>query len=201
MSIPGTFGSDLPVDEEVTDPLDLLGRWLAYANTPEHPLATLSTVGLDGYPDARNLLASAYDGGRIHFHTDATSRKAAELTATPRATMTFVWPDAGRQVVVTGDVARETEAEAAAAYRERSRYLQVLAWANTDALAAEPTDARRARWAEVDARGQLDPPPTWTGFALTPLRIVFWRADPDGPSNRVLCERTADGWDVTRRAG
>lgn len=201
MSIPGTFGSDIGVDDEVTDPLALLGRWLAYANTETHPLATLSTIGLDGYPNARNLLASAYDGERVHFHTDARSRKAAELAADPRATLTLVWPDAARQVVVTGDVAQVGEEEAVAAYRSRSRYLQILAWANTDELAARPTAERHQYWEEVAPRVPLEPPPTWLGFALTPRRIVFWRGDEDGPSNRVLCERVADGWRTARIAG
>lgn len=201
MSIPGTFGTDVAIDDEVTDPLGLLGSWLSYANTETHPLATLSTLGLDGYPNARNLLASAYDGERIHFHTDSRTRKAAELTASPRATLSFVWPDAVRQVVVTGDVTQVSEEEALAAYRSRSRYLQILAWINTDDLAERPTAERRERWAEAAPDVPLEPPPTWVGFALTPSRIVFWRGDEDGPSNRVLCQRHGDGWTSSRLAG
>ncbi|QKS22227.1 pyridoxamine 5'-phosphate oxidase family protein, partial [Curtobacterium sp. Csp1] len=66
---------------------------------------TLSTVGLDGYPDARTVLLSRFDGERLHFHTDARSRKAAELAALARAAVTLVWPEVARQLVVVGDVA------------------------------------------------------------------------------------------------
>lgn len=199
---PGPFGSDVDVDAAVADPPALLGSWLASANTPAHPLGTLSTIGLDGYPNARHLLASRYDGERIHFHTDTRSRKAAELAADPRATLAFVWPDAGRQVVVTGDVAPVSAREREEAYAERSRYLQLLAWLNDDALAALPSDQRRAAWAAYDAvHPTLTPPETWAGYALTPRRIVFWRGEADGPSNRVLCTREATGWRTERRAG
>ncbi|WP_300677531.1 pyridoxamine 5'-phosphate oxidase family protein [Nocardioides sp.] len=203
---PGAFGTDLPedaADGAVTDPLGLLGAWLSAANTPVRPLGTLATIGADGYPNARHLLASLFDGERIHFHTDARSRKAAELGADPRATLAFVWADVGRQVIVTGDVVPVTEAERLAAFEGRSRYLQILAQVNDDGLAAQPAATRRAVWSAYDGtHPTIEAPPTWVGFALTPRRIVFWRGDADGPSNRVICVRGADGgWVSTRHAG
>ncbi|WP_146244275.1 pyridoxal 5'-phosphate synthase [Curtobacterium sp. MCBD17_032] len=157
---------------------------------------TLSTIGLDGYPSARTVLLSRFDGQRLHFHTDTRSRKAAELAAVPRATMTIVWPEAARQLVVTGDVTPVTGREARLAYSARTRYLQVLAWVNDADLAGATADVRRQRWAAFAAErgdGPLEPPATWGGFALTPLRMLFWQGATDGPSNRLAYERDADG--------
>ncbi|WIE75006.1 pyridoxamine 5'-phosphate oxidase family protein [Curtobacterium sp. MCSS17_007] len=178
------------------DPLELAAAWLPTAEEGPGPTMTLSTLGVDGYPSARTVLLSRFDGERLHFHTDSRSRKAAELAALPRAAVTVVWPEAARQLVVVGDVVPVTDAEARAAYAARTRYLQVLAWVNDHAAAGDTADRRRELWAafEHDRGGaDLEPPDTWAGFALTPVRMLFWRGATDAASNRLFYERRADG--------
>lgn len=200
-----TFGADQPdPDETCADPMGLLARWFP-ANTDElRPLMTLATIDAEGYPDTRNVLLSEFDGEALTFHTDARSRKAAELAANPRVSLAFAWVDLGRQLTVVGDAERAPVAEADAAYRARSRYLQLLAWSNSRELATLGTDERRRAWAAFSAEhpdGTLEPPPTWIGFRVVPRRITFWRGDADGPSNRVEYTRTRDGWAAERLPG
>jgi pyridoxamine 5'-phosphate oxidase len=200
-----TFGADrADGDEDPADPLALLIGWLPANDAELRPLMTLSTIGLDGYPAARNVLVSRIDADGIYIHTDSRSGKAAELAAVPRACGTLVWPEIGRQVVVVGDVAPTSPTEAHAAFAARSRYLQLLAWANTAELAAEPLAQRRAVWqafAAAHPDGTLSPPPTWCGFRLRPHRITFWRGDAEGPSNRAEYRVAASGWMVARLPG
>jgi len=191
--------------EPPADPFPLLADWLPAPGSGETPVMTLSTTGVDGYPAARTVLLSLFDGERVHFHTDSRSRKAVELGVDPRATVTVLQPEAARQVVVTGDVAPVTTAEALAAYRARSRYLQLLAWLNDVGTAQLDPAERRARWAAFDAAhpGPLDPPPTWRGYAITPVRVVLWQGDDEGPSTRLAYEldRTTGAWASERWAG
>lgn len=200
-----TFGTDQPdPDETLADPVELLGRWFP-ANTDElRPLMTLATIGADGYPHTRNVLLSEFDGEALYFHTDARSRKAGELAANPRVSLAFAWVDLGRQLTVVGDAERASTAEADAAYRARSRYLQLLAWSNSPELAGLGTAERRRAWAAfagAHPEGTLAAPPTWIGFRVVPRRITFWRGDADGPSNRVEYTRTRDGWTAERLPG
>jgi pyridoxamine 5'-phosphate oxidase len=177
-----------------SDPLALAATWLPATGSGSTPTMTLATIGLDGYPSARTVLLSAFDGARLHFHTD--TRKAAEMAAVPRASVTIHWPDAARQLTVTGDVAPVTDREARIAYEARTHYLQVLAWVNDTHLAVASEADRRARWAAFErehADSALTPPSTWGGYALTPLRMVFWSGATDGPSNRLAFERHAGG--------
>ncbi|WGL52621.1 pyridoxamine 5'-phosphate oxidase family protein [Nocardioides sp. BP30] len=198
-----TFGYDVDPDEAVSDPIGLLRSWLARCDGSVTPLMTLSTIDEDGYPDSRHVLLSRCDAeGRIAFHTDARSRKAAQLRAIPRASVAVVWPGLARQLVVTGDVGEEDPSDQTDAYGRRPRYLQLLAWLNDEDTAGAVLAQRREAWASFDAgRAQLAAPPTWLGRLLTPRRIVFWRGEADAPSNRVLCTRTDAGWSVVRRPG
>jgi pyridoxamine 5'-phosphate oxidase len=206
------FGSDIDVDDRVTDPLDLLDRWLAPVDGGSEapaetdflstPLMALATVDTEGYPRVRHVLLSAYDRGRLHFHSDERSAKAAQLAENPRAGATIVWPENARQLSVSGNVTRESPQESARVYARRSRYLQVLAWVNDPGLTELREDERRRRWADfAAAHPTLHPPPTWAGFVLVPEIISFWRGVPDGPSQRLVCRRTDAGWMTERLPG
>ncbi|WP_144713663.1 pyridoxal 5'-phosphate synthase [Curtobacterium pusillum] len=200
---PGAAGAGAAGVGASPDPLALAGSWLSAPDTDPTPTMTLSTIGLDGYPSARTVLLSAFDGARFHFHTDARSRKAAELAAVPRATVTIVQPHASRQLVVTGDVEPVTPEEAQAAYAARSRYLQVLAWINDHELAGQPEELRRERWAAFERANDsaLEPPEDWRGYAITPVRMLFWQGDSEGPSNRRAYERDGDRWSLQHWPG
>jgi len=181
-----TFGSDVDdVDALVDDPLALLVRWLPPHDSELRPLSALSTIGRDGIPSLRHVLVSDRDATGLYFHTDAASEKVAELAVNPVAAMSVAWPEIGRQLVARGIVERVSDAEAEAVYRQRSRYLQLLAWLNTHENAQLPADARRHLWAEFDeSHPVLDPPERWVGFRLRPVTLTFWRGDPLGQSTR-----------------
>ena len=185
-------------DGPPADPLDLASAWLPDDADPDRPRVTLSTVGTDGWPAARTVLLSAFDASGFAFHTSASSRKVAELAALPRATMTVLWPEATRQLVVRGDVVPDDAERSAAAWAARSEYLRRLAWANTDELAALDLTRRQAAWAAQQVPGQAD---SWVGYRVQPREMTFWTAHPEAPSRRVQYTRTPDGWTWRYRAG
>jgi pyridoxamine 5'-phosphate oxidase len=202
------FGGDIASDAPVHDPLNLLDLWLAPVDgaapcdSATTPLMALATVSADGSPRIRHVLLSSYDRGRLHFHTDERSAKAAELAADPRAAATIVWPEIPRQLAVAGTVVAESTDEQAVAYSRRARYLQLLACVNDAELAQRSEADRKVAW---DAYGEshptLTPPPTWIGLVLVPTHITFWRGVSDGPSQRISCHRTDEGWSIERLPG
>jgi pyridoxamine 5'-phosphate oxidase len=203
------FGGDIEPDAPVRDPLDLLDLWLARvdgatagADVTTTPLMALATVSADGSPRIRHVLLSSYDRGRLHFHTDERTSKAAELAADPRAAATIVWPEIPRQLAVAGTVVAESEDEQAVAYSRRTRYLQLLAWVNDAELAWRGEAERKVAWDAYDERHPtLVPPPTWIGCVLMPDHLTFWRGASDGPSQRIACHRTGEHWSIERLPG
>lgn len=185
------------------DPFELLAQWLPANDAPERPLMTLATVSADGWPNARTVLLSEWSAEGFAFHTDARSRKIAEVDATGRAALMIHLPEHARQLVVQGTVEAIDAAGERRAYRRRPPYLQTLAWLNTDEFAALPDDERVARWAAFEAGLGEDPEPpsTWTGRRVRPQRLLFWTGTPDTASRRVSYTRSGTGWTVEILAG
>jgi len=184
-------------DVPAADPGPLAASWLP-PREGEPMRMTLSTIDADGFPRARTVLLSEFDGERFFFHTDARSHKVADLAADPRVALTILWPDSSRQLVVQGTAAPAPAEECAEVYRRRSPYLQQLAWLNTAEYAQLPLSEREARWARFGADAVPPPQPAdWVGFGVRPHRYLFWAAHPDAASRRVEYVRSADGW--TRR--
>gem|GEM_PF-357564 len=182
---------------------DSLVEWLPENGDPDRPPLTLSTVSPTGVPDARTVLLSEFDASGFYFHTDASSRKVADIEAHPAVALTFLWPGATRQLVVQGRAELAPQSEIAWAYRARSPYLQQLAWQNTREFAQLPAEDRRRQWAAFLAEhpGGFEQPGTWTGFLVRPVRLTFWRSDPDAPSHRIEYALDGDAWVERHLAG
>ena len=180
-----------------------LQAWLPANDDPDRPQLTLSTVTPDGRADARTVLLTEFDAAGFCFHTDARSRKAAQLAANPAVALTLLWPGFTRQLVVAGTAEPAPADELGRAYRGRSAYLQQLAWLNTADFARLPRGERTARWAayaEAHPDG-FGPPPTWTGYLVRPSRLTFWEGDPEAASRRTEFTAGPSGWAVSYLPG
>ena len=183
---------------------ELLRDWLPSNEDPARPLMQLATADADGRPDIRTVLLSEWTAEGFYFHTDANSRKVAELRANAGVALDLLWPDKGRQLVIRGLAEAASPEEQAEAYARRSPYLRQLAWQNTPELAALDRDERVARWATFQAEHEvteISAPETWVGFMVRPDRLSFWLADPDAPSHRVEFVPSADSWTRTDLPG
>jgi pyridoxamine 5'-phosphate oxidase len=168
------------------------------------PLMSLATIDLDGGPDVRTVLLSEITAQGLTFHTDVNSRKVTQVRADPSVALLLTIPEQAQQIVVRGTAASLDGPEVHAAYRNRSRYLQLLAWMNTAEMSALPEDERHRRWAEFSEAhpdGTLEPPTEWAGFLVRPHRITFWQADTRGPSHRIEYTRSGPDWSGAHHPG
>lgn len=188
--------SDNLVEIAPADPWALLEEWLPVNDDPARPLLTLSTVNAAGEPDARTLMLSEFDAEGFYFHSDARSRKAADIRANPAVAITILWPGFTRQLVVQGLAEVAPVAEQAAAYERRSPYLQQLAWQNTHDFALLPAEQRQARWSTFLSEhvSGFEQPDTWIGFLVRPTRLTFWGGDPDTASRRAEYTLVDGSW-------
>jgi pyridoxamine 5'-phosphate oxidase len=183
----------------MSDPLEVLGRWLGEAEetgAPAPRAMTLATAGANGRPSARVVSLKRLGEGLV-FTTALWTRKAEELRDNPQAAATFYWPALGRQVRVEGRAEVAERALAEELFAERPRSHQLQAHVSRQGEEIKGLDELRVRLAALKAElgeGPVPCPEDWGAVRLTPDRIEFWREGEDRLHSRTLFEVVASGW-------
>ncbi len=158
------------------------------------------TVGEGGRPSARTVELKRLEDQALVFTTALWTRKAREMERNPHVSLLFHWPAIGRQVHIAG-LAAVAERELAVelfSERELSHQVQTLVSRQGEPIEdIEPLHARHAHLMEV-----LEMPPEcpadWGALRVHPDAIEFFRQAPDRIHDRLLYERSGEGWQVTR---
>ena len=171
-------------DPTGNNPFDLLDEWMTEAEKTEinDPNAVaLATVSDDGWPSVRMVLMKGRDEQSIHFYTNYTSRKAAELDSLGRAAMSFHWKSLRRQLRLVGRIERLADDISDAYYNSRPYGSRIGAWASQQSQPLASRDELSGRVKALEAEYPEAPPrpPFWGGYRLIPHEIEFWQ---DGES-------------------
>lgn len=163
---------------------------------------TLSTLSLDGFPNARIVLLKEVDHGFIFF-TNYESEKGQELSQNPFAALTFFWAELERQVRVTGKVERISGKESDDYFFSRPVGSQIGAWTSPQSQKIGSREVLDQRLKETETRfasEQISRPPFWGGFRLIPNKVEFWQGRPSRLHDRILYEAKETDWQISRLA-
>jgi pyridoxamine 5'-phosphate oxidase len=197
--------SVLDVGDVDVDAIIQFERWFAEAVAADEfePEAMCVATAVNDRPAARMVLMKAVDQRGFVFYTNYESQKADELAANPWAALVFRWTTLRRQVRVTGQAERVSEAESDAYFASRERGSQLGAWASPQSTVLPDRATLERRMAEVEARfaGQPVPrPPWWGGIRVVPESIELWQGQPNRLHDRLRYTLTDEGWRVERLA-
>jgi pyridoxamine 5'-phosphate oxidase len=190
------------------DEADLADSWLAQLSvwfdaaaadpTILEPNAIqLATVGADGRPAVRTVLAKGIDERGIVFFTNYDSAKARDLAANPRAAAVFVWLAHQRQVRLAGTVERTSREETEAYFATRPRESQIGAWASPQSQTVSSRaelDQLADEMADRFGDGEIPAPPHWGGYRLAPDEVEFWQGREGRLHDRIRFRREGDRW-------
>jgi pyridoxamine 5'-phosphate oxidase len=183
-------------------------RWLEEAIAaalPEPTAMALATVDASGRPDARIVLLKGADAHGFVFFTNYESRKGAELSLRPAATLLFHWVELERQVRVEGAVSKVSAEESDRYFATRPRDARLGAWASPQSRVIADRGwlerelaAARERFAGI---GENVPrPPHWGGYRVAPDAIEFWQGRESRLHDRLRYRRDASLWRIERLA-
>jgi pyridoxamine 5'-phosphate oxidase len=186
-------------------PLGLLESWLEEAEA-QGELAPSSvafvTVGEDGRPTARTVLLKRIEQDGLVFSSALWTRKVKELEGNPHVALLFHWSKVGRQVHVAGRAAVADRRLAEELFDERDLPNRVQALVSRQGQPIESLEPLRARHAHLMQTMEAPPrcPDDWGALRVVPDAVEFWSESPDRMHERLLYERAADGWSLTRLA-
>ncbi|MEV5282119.1 pyridoxamine 5'-phosphate oxidase [Streptomyces sp. NPDC051994] len=197
----------LAEEELAATPMEQFGRWFkeAVAGGLHEPNAmVVATADADGRPSTRTVLLKSYDEHGFVFFTNYASRKAAELTANPRASLLFPWHQLARQVIVTGSASRVAREETEAYFRTRPHGSQLGAWASAQSTVIASRAELTARYEELAARypegSEVPVPEQWGGFRVAPEAVEFWQGHENRLHDRLRYVVDGGAWRVERLA-
>lgn len=171
--------------------------------SPEPNAMQVATVDAAGRPSVRTVLAKAMDERGVVFYTNYDSAKGRDLTERPYAALLFVWLAHERQVRLTGSVQQVPTEETAAYFHSRPRGSQLGAWASPQSEVIAGRAVLEQAEADAAARfgdGEIDVPPNWGGFLVTPDSVEFWQGRPDRLHDRLRFRLDDDSWLLERLA-
>jgi pyridoxamine 5'-phosphate oxidase len=170
------------------------------ADLREPTAMALATTDAEGRPSVRTMLLKSVDERGFVFFSNSHSRKGRELEEKPHAALCFFWQPLMRQVRVEGVVVPVSVEESDSYWQTRTRDSQLGAWASQQSDLLDNRELLDFEVLEYHNRfldRQVPRPRHWFGYRVIPERIEFWKSGWHRLHERVLYEKTPDGWRKT----
>ncbi|MEM6785402.1 MAG: pyridoxamine 5'-phosphate oxidase [Bacteroidota bacterium] len=186
------------------DPLRQFAWWFQEAckgGETDPAAMVLATVDPDGAAQARTVSLKEVDARGFIFTSHYAGPKGRDIDAEPRVALVFYWPNAGRQVRVTGVAERLPSAESARYFEARPPAMQGTLHVYPPSQPVPNRDAlTQAAKALASAHGDVLTRPAWGGYVVRPLTIEFWQGQADRLHDRFRYEARSEGWELSRLA-
>ncbi|MFK7971489.1 MAG: pyridoxal 5'-phosphate synthase [Bacteroidia bacterium] len=183
------------------DPITTFQNW--YKEASQKTIASIpsacciSTIGLDGYPNARFVSMKAVVERKFVITGPLSSRKAQELAHVDKAALTFWWPESERQVRIQGDTSLISKALAEQYFAARNFDSQVVSHISQQGIEMQDYDylndlfeAEKTKYADK----KMPHPEHWGGFFIQAKRIEFMEFEKSRLHRRTLFTHENEAW-------
>ena len=185
------------------NPLLLFEKWFSEEknlNTLKLPSACcLSTIGLDGYPNARFVSLKEIVNESFVITGPLNSRKGNEIENSPTAALTFWWTSTERQIRVQGDVLKIAKPDAQIYFEQRNRDAKIVSTVfeqgkKIQSIAHLQNDFEKQK--EELENQEIKCPTNWGGIYIKPIRIEFMEFKKSRLHERKLYQQIDNKWEM-----
>jgi len=183
------------------NPFDLFKAWMEEAkkSEPNDPNAVnVATVDSAGQPDNRVVLLKGLTDTSFIFYTNLESKKSKALKGNPKASMCFHWKSLLRQIRIQGSVELVDSKTADEYYNSRPYGSRIGAWASSQSEVMKHRDEFENKIKEFKEKypdeNNVPRPAHWSGWALTPYKIEFWKDVKNRLHQRLCYSRIGQAW-------
>ncbi len=182
-------------------PIDYFNEWyneeLKLAKVRIPTACCLSTIGTDGYPNARFVSLKGIINNNFIVTGTLTSRKGSEISAINKIALTFWWTETERQIRIQGNATIISEKLADKYFAERNRDSQIVSIVSEQGQELDNLETLNKKYQEIEtaySNQALTRPENWGGYSIEPIRIEFLEFKPTRFHDRKLFELINGQW-------
>ena len=161
---------------------------------------SVSTIGLDGFPETRVVYIKELLEEGIVFYTNYNSHKGKAIAHNNKVHVLIYWPELERQIRVSGLVEKVPEAMSDTYFASRPYGSKIGAWASDQSEKLESRKALEQKVEDFSLKFPTDVPrpPHWGGYLVRPLKVEFWQGRPSRLHDRIVYELNENTWKLFR---
>lgn len=179
---------ELSKNEVPENPLELFQKWFyeveEFGGDIEVNAMTISTFGLNGFPNNRVVLLKKYTWEGFIFYTNYNSDKGKAIEQNPNVCASFFWNNLERQVIIKGTAEKISENLSDGYFETRPDGSKLGAWASNQSEVVPSRkylDDRLVYFEKQFENKEITRPKHWGGYIVKPISIEFWQ----GRANRM----------------
>lgn len=180
-------------------PIELFKKWFSEEEKKSKlsvPTAVcLSTIGLDGFPNARFVSLKEIVDCNFIITTPLDSRKGLEIENNSKVALTFWWTETERQVRIQGIATQIAKELAQKYFQERDLDSQIVSLICQQGKEIDDIQLLEKRIAEATlTNSKIEMPKNWGGYSIEPIRIEFMEFRKTRFHDRKLYEMRNNEW-------
>lgn len=187
---------------ENTDPIQLFKEWqseeIKKGNFKHKTACCLSTIGLDGFPNARYVSLKEIYNDQFVITGSIKARKGLEINANSKVAITFWCDKAERQVRIQGEASFIPASENNKYFDERNRDSKIVSTIFNQGEEIESITTLNNQFEEKKAsfeNKEIKRPDSFGGIYIKPVRIEFMQFQQSRLHERTLFTLSNSKWE------